>query len=448
MEKKPKNRTIVLMGLTALLVFGAAGLLGAQEGPDAAGASGEMPDAAALNEEAPGGSVVIDGSFETSVGMFWAWDYTPRDLADPTEVRLEAALDATFFVSAPLGERFGLTGRVGISYPDGALDPDPEDITAILSESFTVYELYGEAFLTDFVTLKAGKRFIPWEMGYFFSPADFINLDPLDPEDPDDYREGPLALTADFTLWDQHLLVHLFPVDQIRPWEIATALQFRMNLDLVEARVGARYRYGDPPAASAGISLDLGVFSPFLEGSASIGSLKTYAAETTDPAAWPAGVETRDYTTGFFWSVTLGSTFEIDSMGISGAFQYLFNAQGYGIGDYRSFLTNRNAEILLAQGTLTREDLFLGGSHYGAARVDWTILDTGLTVGVYWIGNMAALSGQLEPSVTWRLFDLLELRLAIPLVYHDWVTEFGTGLHNGFAVRAGIALAKDSFRKP
>ena len=285
-------------------------------------------------------------------------------------------------------------------------------------------------------------------MAYFFSPADFINLDPLDPENPEAYREGPLALTADFTLLGQRLLVHLFPVDQIRPWEIATALQFLLDFNILEARIGARYRYGDPPAASIGVGLDLPVFSPFLEGAASIGSLKTYAEETTDPGAWPAGVETRDYTTGFFWTVTLGSEFDIRSAGITGAFQYLFNAQGYNNGDYQGILTGRNAEILLSQGRLTRDDLFLGGSHYGAARVDWEIADSGVTVGLYWIGNMSALSGKLEPSVTWRLFDLLELRLAVPLVYHDWVTEFGTGLHNGFAVRAAIALAKDSFRQP
>ncbi len=421
------NRIIVL---TVLLVFTAA-----------------LPGYLAAEDSSVEG-VIIDGSFETSVGMLWAWDYTPRDITDPTDVRLEAALDASFFVSAPLGERFALTGRVGFTYPNGAANPTPEEITTILSRSFTVYELYGEAFLTDFLTLKAGKRFIPWEMGYFFSPADIINLDPLDPEDPDAYREGPLAFSADFTLWDQHLLVHLFPVDQIRPWEIASALQLRMNFSTIDARIGARYRYGDPPAASAGVRLDLPLFSPFIEGTASIGSLKTYATETTDPAAWPAGVETRDYTTGFFWTVTLGSGFAVESAGISGAFQYLFNPQGYGYGDYRSYLTGRNAEILLAQGRLTREDLFLGGSHYGAARVDWAVVDSGVTVSLYWIGNMSALSGKLEPSVTWRLFDLLEFRLAVPLVYHDWVTEFGTGLHNGFAVRAGIALSKDSFRKP
>ena len=430
MKKQAMNRIIVLM---VLLVVGAAlpALLAAEEGAEAA-------------EE----GVVLDGSFETSVGMLWAWDYTPRDITDPTDVRLEAALDATFFISAPLGERFSLAGRAGFSYPNDTAYPTPEEITEILSQSFTVYELYGEAFLTDFLTLTAGKKFIPWEMGYFFSPADFVNLDPLDPEDPEGYREGPLAVTADFTLLGQHLLVHLFPVDQIRPWEIASALQFRMNLNNLEARFGARYRYGDPPAASIGLNLELPVFTPFLEGAASIGSRKTYAVETTDPGAWPAGVETRNYTTGFFWTVTAGSSFAIESVGISGAFQYLFNAQGYSGEDYGSFLNARNREILLAGGFLTREDFFLGGSHYGAARVDWTIGGSGLTVGLYWIGNMSALSGKLEPSVTWRLFDLLELRLAVPLVYHDWGSEFGTGLHNGFAVRAGIALAKDSFRKP
>ena len=59
---------------------------------------------------------------------------------------------------------------------------------------FYIKELFGDFNIGDYFAFRFGKQTVSWGVGYFFSPADVINLTRIDPENPTAQVEGPLAL--------------------------------------------------------------------------------------------------------------------------------------------------------------------------------------------------------------------------------------------------------------
>src|SRR5690606_37537514 len=71
------------------------------------------------------------------------------------------------------------------AWREGAGDAD---VTAALHELFVDVDHKDRAFF------RIGKQTVTWGVGYFFSPADVINVGRINPEDPEAEREGPVAV--------------------------------------------------------------------------------------------------------------------------------------------------------------------------------------------------------------------------------------------------------------
>ena len=63
-----------------------------------------------------------------------------------------------------------------------------------IANIFYIKELFSDFNIGDYVGFRFGKQTVSWGVGYFYSPADVINLTRINPEDPTAQVEGPLAL--------------------------------------------------------------------------------------------------------------------------------------------------------------------------------------------------------------------------------------------------------------
>ncbi|HPU65674.1 MAG TPA: hypothetical protein PLW89_07585, partial [Limnochordia bacterium] len=96
---------------------------------------------------------------------------TFRGDAEP-EDRFRASLDSQLYLDARPDPNFRAFGKVGLGY-DASGGED-----AFKSK---LLELFADFNYDNKVFFRAGKQNVKWGVGYFFSPADIINIGRIDP---------------------------------------------------------------------------------------------------------------------------------------------------------------------------------------------------------------------------------------------------------------------------
>ena len=156
-------------------------------------------EAAADGSAVPAASpaVEIGGSYRFALTGDVAWS-SFEDLADaplePDSQGVTVDLGATVFLDARPADDFRVFGKTDLSYPF-TTDQDAQPARGF-DDIVSVRELFSDFTLGDALFLRGGKHTIAWGVGYFFSPADVLNLTSIDPEDPEAEREGPVSLRA------------------------------------------------------------------------------------------------------------------------------------------------------------------------------------------------------------------------------------------------------------
>ena len=383
----------------------------------------EAPADAAAEPAAPP-PVEIGGSYRFALTGEAHWA-SPADLADeplePDSHRATVDLGATVFLDARPADDFRVFGKVDLSYPfstDAGAQPARE-----FDDVVSVKELFSDFSIGDALFLRGGKHTIAWGVGYFFSPADVLNLTAIDPEDPDAEREGPVSLRANLPIDFHNLYLYAIadPVDD--GVQLAAAPKAEVVLDGAEVGVGAYFHPERVPRAMLTLTTSLLDFDLFAELEGSLGSDRRFVERvdratgnafglrtvrnTEDPfAAATAGLRYTHAPAGEDWSATLAG-------------QYLWNGEGY---DSPDVLRDNRAGVaaLLAAGDLSLADLAFRGRHYAAAslnvalgrRADWS-------AGVLWLSNLSDGSARVAPSVTFRPLDYLSLRAAATVTYGE-----------------------------
>ena len=229
------------------------------------------PDAAA--EPAAPPPVEIGGSYRFSLTGEAHWA-SPADLADeplqPDSHRATVDLGATVFLDARPADDFRVFGKVDLSYPfstDAAAQPARE-----FDDVVSVKELFSDFSIGDALFLRGGKHTIAWGVGYFFSPADVLNLTAIDPEDPDAEREGPVSLRANLPIDFHNLYLYAIadPVDG--GVQLAAAPKAEVVLDGAEVGVGAYFHPERVPRAMLTLTTSLLELDLFAELEGSLGS--------------------------------------------------------------------------------------------------------------------------------------------------------------------------------
>ena len=285
---------------------------------------------------------------------------------------------------------------------------------------FALREMFADIDILDTVFLRAGKQTINWGVGPFFSPANLVNLERIDPESPEEELAGPVALKGQLPIDTSNLTGYLLLNDIGGDENIGVAARYEFLVGNSELTVGGIYDFGSPWALMATATGSIEDVTVFAEAVLQGNSDKVFVVE--DPRS-RAGfrITTSD---SLFISGTIGGRFsyttEDDLYSVSAAAQYLFNGLGYAD---PSLFTDDPAALAFAQqqialGNMSPSDLLERGQHNAAVRVSSNdIANTDLTPSVLWLSNLSDGSGLVSAGVRYDGIDFVTLSLDYRYLY-------------------------------
>ena len=297
-----------------------------------------------------------------------------------------------------------------------------------------VFELFSDFSWKDRLFFRFGKHTIQWGTGYFWSPADVLNLTSIDPEDPTaEELEGPISLKTQFPFGVHNAYLYVITNFGAKPFEVAFAPKVEFVAGTAEIGLAGYYQRALSPRLISTVAWSLSDFDFFGEGVVSFGSDKVFIRESRDQSAaeedpddnFETVLDTWEVTGMPFFSFTLGTrylkTFTNDRGSIALIGQYWFNGEGYKNSDllkagYYLALNNNTNGLYIADEEdqppgytdppdLNLTDLQNFGRHYAAATVSWQIFDTDLSLSVIGLANLSDLSGVVIPALSYSFFD-------------------------------------------
>ncbi|MBN1699431.1 MAG: hypothetical protein JW881_18060 [Spirochaetales bacterium] len=396
-------------------------------------------------------TVEIGGRFEFSLTPAVMWTdpaldagYIIDNIADPDETTLTTTLESVLYFDARPEEDFRVYGKAVLSYPFTV----DEDAGREMDDIIAIRELFADFNIGNTVFFRGGKHTIRWGVGYFFSPADILNLTPIDPADPTAEREGPVSLKAQYPFGVHNLYLYLIAHEIDKPNEIYVAPKAEFVIGTLEVGIGGIYQVDIAPTGMLTFTFPLFDTDMFAEAVGSYGANRTFVESTAVSLEHPFGLKTVERDNEFFFSGTAGFMYnlrQIDTSfeNITFTGQYLFNGTGYG--DLEVFENQAGLGALLAAGDITFRDLLQRGMHYAAVSVIWTeIFDSDITASFFWIGDLSDGSGQLLPQITWNVTDYAFVRLSIPVFYGGQYDEY-TPAGPGAGAAIDFVLGRGSF---
>jgi hypothetical protein len=274
-----------------------------------------------------------------------------------------------------------------------------------------ITELFSDFQIGDSLFLRGGKHTVTWGVGYFFSPADIINLERIDPENPEADREGPVNLRVQYPFSANNVYLYLLPPVGSQEFP-AVAPKLELVLGLFELGFGGFWRYDSAPAGMFTLDGTLWELDVFGEAVVLGENDRRYIREVTVSPEAPLGLEvyTRDEPT---FQATLGAGYSYSDVegriNLNAFAQYFYNGEGYEDAD---LLRENRAGIgaLLADGELSSADLTRPGRHYGAVSLSLrNILSSDFSLSGLWYANLSDASGQLSQTLSYRFTDRLSV---------------------------------------
>jgi hypothetical protein len=392
----------------------------------------------------------LGGTFEFSLSPVITWQnvdlsagYVFDHITEPDIIYLDTILAATLFFDARPDEEFRVFGKTEITYP---FTTDEE---RSMDEVISIRELFADINWKNILFFRAGKHMISWGVGYFFSPADILNITPIDPENPEIEREGPVSLKVHMPIDIHNLYLYIIANDITKPDEIALAPKAEFVIGNLETGLGGIYQKDLAPMGVLTLSFPFLDIDIFAEGVVSYGANKVFLQETDASVEHPSGLMVVEKDDEFFFSGTIGFMFSLTHINIeweevSFYGQYYYN--GYGYDDPSLFRNQAGIGTLLVSGDISVQDILETGMHYMAASIIWTALfDTDFSFILFWIGNLSDGSGQVSPSIRWDILEYASIHLGISTVYGGQYDEFTCITGQRFSINLDVVLGKGSF---
>ena len=382
----------------------------------------------------------IGGSLNAELGLKYVWadPYTKKNDAkkaflNPEVAQLRPTIGANLFFDARPVQDLKLYGKFifefpfeknlngKISVPKSLVPPNGVDIPVSVngSPNFKIWELYTDFSTKDIAFFRFGKHTVKWGTGYFYSPADVINISRIDPQKPTEDREGPVSLRTHIVIpkTQYNIWLYLLPdTETFKPQYTAGAAKAEFVFGDWELGVGGWYRYEKAPRFITTLSGSIaGKVAVFAEGVFAWGSDYTYYRD--DDALTPYTVKNKP-----FFQATLGGSYSNADSHTMLAFQYYYNGFGYTnsraadrIADSAAdALNNKNftdpgvKEIL----EKSREVAAMGnrGQHYIAFTVSQNKIGTeDLTANLFQQFAITELEGLTTLSLNWKIFKFVQM---------------------------------------
>lgn len=294
-----------------------------------------------------------------------------------------------------------------------------------------LHELFSDFVIGDRAFVRLGKQTINWGVGYFFSPADIVNIGRIDPENPEAEREGPMALRVNVP-WGRNNLYAYATVERGSSghrW-VALAPKVEVVLGGSEIGLGMYYRADRAPRAMGTVSTTVGRVSLFGEVVLSKGADKRFVRKTTITPTNPDGLEVVTDSETLYAHATVGARYTYsDPDGrytVTGAGQYYFNGEGYDGG----FIKENQLGLvpLMISGQLAAADLQSPGRHYAALSVSGTSARLkDVSPSAFWLGNLSDGSGMFSVSLRYTGWKHFRPGVSINRTYGDTGSEYAPG---------------------
>ena len=306
--------------------------------------------------------------------------------------------------------------------------------TTVQIPKIKIYELFTDFNYENKLFFRVGKQNAKWGVGYFFSPADLLSLEVIDPENPDADREGPIAikLTTPFGLNSLSMFITVpgtvFSADEPSVTDLVFAPMFQFLVGDVELSTGVYYQKDSAPRIMAtgtySTNTNLGRFTFFAEDVLQYGSDKNFikdngTIEKIDDQFFYKG------TVGFMWSKTIAE----NDFSLTG--QYLYNGEGYLADSKAVELMESSSPILMGfilDGSLLYSDLMNRNRHYLGANFGISNLfdNEDLSLSAFTMMNLVDMSGFVNPSISYSLFDEMSIKLGSTYNFSDTGEEYLT----------------------
>lgn len=409
--------------------------------------SSAIPGQALIQTE----SVRVGGSVSGSATASWTWNdpYQDFSLDGFDSYGLKPALAATLFFDARPSADSRFYGSVKTAWP---------------FDEAEVFELFTDFNYNDSVFFRFGKQTVNWGVGYFFSPANVINLESIDPFDPERQLEGPVSLRAHYPIpRTQHNLwaYAVLPAADMKPEDVHVAAKAEFVSGAWEFGLGGWYAYERPLRGIVTASGSVGQLSLFGEGYVARGSDKKWVENVSIYNPF-TGSGTRTDALSVFLKGSAGFMWNRSDWNFSVAGQYLYDGEGYADADrearideaytnetdIRNALTIAGVDDVDAAFTGFVKGLILNsGRHYAAVNLSKSELGLkDLSANLTVLANLSDWSGIARPSLSYRLFKGMSASLSASFAFGLEDSEYLV-LNDGPAMSwsFGLTMGSGSF---
>ncbi|UTY28371.1 hypothetical protein [Treponema putidum] len=276
-----------------------------------------------------------------------------------------------------------------------------------------IQELYTDFSAKNIAFFRFGKHAVKWGTGYFYSPADVINISRIDPQDPTADREGGISLRTHIIIpkTQHNIWLYLLPPGQgdgYDPKYTAGAAKGEFVVGNWELGFGGWYKYEKAPRLITTVSGSIaGKVAVFGEGVFAWGSDYTYYKADMSPYT--------DKNKPFF-QATLGGSYSNADTNTTIALQYFYNGFGYSNTDAStSILEKAEDPVSLSDASFRKKlqnVLAMGnrGQHYIALNISQNKLGTDkLSLNLFQQFAISELEGFSKLTLNWKIYKFASM---------------------------------------
>jgi len=367
----------------------------------------------------------IGGSLSSSMGINYSWgdpyskknDYL-KSFKDG-KGSFNTTLNGSLFFDARPGEDLKLYGKflfgfpfekslsgVGVVTKDQISDPAlkalfqtafPNGLYAPIgvngAANIKIQELYTDFSAKNIAFFRFGKHAVKWGTGYFYSPADVINISRIDPQYPTADREGGISLRTHIIIpkTQHNIWLYLLPPEQgdgFDPKYTAGAAKGEFVVGNWELGFGGWYKYEKAPRLITTVSGSIaGKVAVFGEGVFAWGSDYTY---------YKADMSSYTEKSKPFFQATLGASYSNADTNTGIALQYFYNGFGYKKAETdRMFIEMKYLQM---------------GQHYIALNISQNKLGTDkLSLNLFQQFAISELEGLSTLTLNWKIYKFASM---------------------------------------
>ena len=376
----------------------------------------------------------IGGSLNSELGLKYVWEdpYTKKDdykkaFLNPQNAVLRPTLGASLFFDARPIQNLKLYGKFLFAFPfekslggtflvpKSLVPPNGTEIPINVngSPNIKIWELYTDFSVKDTAFFRFGKHTVKWGTGYFYSPADVINLSRIDPQKPTEDREGPVSLRTHIVIpkTQYNIWLYLLPdTTYFKPQHTAAAAKAEFVFGDWELGLGGWYRYEKAPRFITTLSGSIaGKVAVFAEGVFAWGSDYTYYK---NDAAFTAYTEKNKP----FFQATLGGAYSNAKSHTSLSFQYYYNGFGYkkdtGVANAASQRYAASNQMDKSAREVLQNIYAMGnrGQHYIALTLSQNKIGTEkLSADLFQQFEITELEGLTTLSLNWKIYKFIQM---------------------------------------